>query len=34
MYNEDPKPLVWTKTTAEILEKVNRARQSLVAATA
>lgn len=28
-HNEDPKPLVWTKTTAAILEKVGRARDRL-----
>ena len=33
-YNEDPRPLVWTKPAAEILEKVERARQALAAASA
>lgn len=28
-HNTDPKPFVWTKTTEEILEKVNRARSRL-----
>lgn len=28
-YNEDPKPLVWTKSASEILKKVERARQAL-----
>ena len=28
-YNKDPKPFVWTKTTEEILVKVNRAGQKL-----
>ena len=27
--NDDPKPFVWTKSVAEILEKVNRARSAL-----
>ena len=31
-YNKDPRPLVWTKPAAEILEKVERARQALAAA--
>ncbi|NRB39918.1 MAG: IS630 family transposase [Pseudomonadales bacterium] len=29
MYNENPKPFVWTKSAEEILEKVNRARVTL-----
>jgi transposase len=29
-HNEDPKPFIWTKTAGDILEKVTRARQSLV----
>ena len=33
-YNEDPKPLVWTQPATEILEKVERARQALAAASA
>ena len=33
-YNEDPKPLVWTKPAAQILQKVERARLSLAAAAA
>ena len=32
-YNENPRPLVWTKSTEEILEKVGRARAKLAAAT-
>ena len=28
-HNTDPKPFVWTKTTEEILEKVNRTRSRL-----
>ena len=32
-YNEDPRPLVWTKSVAEILEKVDRGRAALAAAT-
>lgn len=28
-YNDDPKPFVWIKTSEEILQKVNRARQQL-----
>ena len=28
-YNQDPKPLVWTKSVAQIMEKVNRARTAL-----
>ena len=28
-YNEDPRPLVWTKTVDEILEKVHRGREAL-----
>ena len=31
-HNENPRPLVWTKSTAEILEKVERARAKLVTA--
>ena len=31
-YNEDPRPLVWTKSAGEILEKVGRARARLPAA--
>ena len=31
-YNENPRPLVWTKPADEILEKVERARQALAAA--
>ena len=30
-YNENPRPLVWTKSTGEILEKVGRARAKLAA---
>jgi len=30
-YNEDPRPLVWTKPAGEILKKVERARQALAA---
>ena len=33
-YNEDPKPLVWTKPAAQILKKVERARLALAAAAA
>ena len=33
-YNENPRPLVWTKTADQILKKVERARQALVAASA
>ena len=33
-YNEDPKPLVWTKPAAQILQKVERARLALAAASA
>jgi transposase len=29
VYNQDPKPFVWTKSTEEILEKVDRARKTL-----
>lgn len=29
-HNENPKPFVWTKSTAEILEKVGRARETLI----
>ena len=32
-YNENPRPLVWTKSTEQILEKVGRARAKLAAAT-
>ena len=32
-YNEDPRPVVWTKPASEILKKVKRARQALAAAT-
>lgn len=28
--NSDPKPFVWTKTAEEIMEKINRARKSLI----
>ena len=28
-YNADPRPLVWTKSVAEILEKVDRGRAAL-----
>ena len=28
-HNADPKPFVWTKSAAEILEKVARAKQAL-----
>lgn len=31
-YNHNPRPLVWTKSTGEILEKVNRARRAMAAA--
>ena len=31
-YNENPRPLVWTKSAREILEKVERAKQTLAAA--
>ena len=30
-YNEDPRPLVWTKSVAEIMEKVDRGRAALAA---
>ena len=30
-YNENPRPLVWTKSAGEILKKVGRARQALAA---
>ena len=30
-YNQDPRPLVWTKSASKILEKVERARQTLAA---
>ena len=33
-YNENPRPFVWTKSAAEILEKVDRARKALAAASA
>ena len=33
-YNENPRPLVWTKTADEILRKVGRARQALATASA
>ena len=33
-YNKDPRPFVWTKSAAQILEKVNRARKALAAASA
>ena len=33
-YNRDPRPLVWTKSAGEILEKVERARQALASASA
>jgi transposase len=32
-HNEDPKPFIWTKTASDILEKVTRARQTLVKGT-
>jgi transposase len=32
-HNEDPKPFIWTKTARDILEKVTRARQTLVKGT-
>ena len=32
-YNENPRPLVWTKTVDEILEKVHRARAALAEST-
>ena len=32
-YNENPRPLVWTKSTEEILEKIGRAHTKLNAAT-
>ena len=31
-YNEDPRPPAWTKSVAEILEKVDRGRRALAAA--
>ena len=31
-YNENPRPLVWTKSTEEIVEKVGRAKVKLAAA--
>ena len=33
-YNQNPKPLVWTKSAGEILKKVDRARQALAAVSA
>ncbi len=33
-YNENPRPLVWTKSADKILEKVHRARQALAVASA
>ena len=33
-YNENPKPLVWTKSAGEILKKVERAKKTLAAASA
>ena len=30
VYNRDPKPFVWTKSTDEIIEKVGRARKRLL----
>ena len=33
-YNENPRPFVWTKSAAQILEKVERARKALAAASA
>jgi hypothetical protein len=30
VYNRDPKPFVWTKSTDEIIEKVGRARKALL----
>ena len=33
-YNQDPRPLVWTKSAGEILTKVERARQALAAVSA
>ena len=30
-YNENPRPLVWTKLADEILKKVERARKALAA---
>ena len=33
-YNENPRPLVWTKTADEILQKVGRSRPALAAASA
>lgn len=32
-YNDDPRPLVWTKSAAEIIDKVDRARQAMAATT-
>jgi hypothetical protein len=29
LHNADPKPFVWTKSPAQILEKVTRAKQAL-----
>ena len=33
-YNENPRPFVWTKSAAEILKKVDRARKALAAVSA
>jgi len=33
-YNDNPRPFVWTKSAAQILEKVDRARKALAAASA
>ena len=33
-HNENPRPFVWTKSAAQILEKVHRARKALAAASA
>ena len=33
-YNQDPRPFVWTKSAAQILEKVDRARKALAATSA
>ena len=33
-HNENPRPFVWTKSAAEIIEKVHRARKALAAASA
>ena len=32
-YNDDPRPLVWTKTVDEIVEKIHRTRTALPKAT-